>query len=98
MQKEDLYMNSVNIATTPRDMLIEALYRELFRRNEDLETFITMATRYFDASRITKTMRSILVMGLLKKSPRDKYEDTEEDDKCKSFEERLRKAFGRHRT
>jgi len=98
MQQEDLFMHSVNMATTPRDMLIEALHPGIFGRNEDLETFITKATRYFDASGITKTMRSILVVGLLEKSLRDKYEDTEEDDKCKSFEERLRKAFGRHRT
>ena len=96
MQQEDLFMHSVNMATTPRDMLIEALHPGIFGRNEDLETFITKATRYFDASGITKTMRSILVVGLLEKSLRDKYEDTEENDKCKSVEERLRKAFGMH--
>ena len=94
----DLFMNAANIATTPRDMLVEALHPGVFSRNEDLENFITKTTRYFDASGITKPMRSILVVGLLERSLRNKYEDTENNEDCKSFEERLRKAFGRHRS
>ena len=56
------------MATTPRDMLVEALHPGDFGQNEDLEAYITKTTRYFNASGITKPMRSILVVGLLERS------------------------------
>ena len=62
----ELFINAANMATTPRDMLVEALHPGIFCRNEDLEDFIMKATRYFDASGITKPMRSILVVGYWK--------------------------------
>ena len=46
----ELFIKAVNMATTPRDMLVEALHPGFFWRNEDLEDFITKATRYFDSS------------------------------------------------
>ena len=84
------------MATTPRDMLIEALHPGVFRGEEDVEAFIQRSTRYFDASGIQKPMRTILVIGLIAKELRDKYEATEKLGK--SFEDRIRAAFTKKRT
>ena len=44
-----------------------------------------------------KFARSLFVIGLINKDQQDKYEATENMD-CKSYKERLRKAFTRTQT
>ena len=90
-------INLANMATTPRDMLIEALHPGIFTKGDDVEIFISRCTRYFEASGIHKSMRSILVIGLINKDLRDIYESTEKVG-LKSFEDRMRKAFSRPQT
>jgi hypothetical protein len=85
-------VNLANMATTPRDMLIEALHPGIYTKDDDVEKFISKCTRYFDASGIQKSMRSLLVLGLLEKNLRDRYESTESMG-IKGFEDRMRKAF-----
>jgi len=65
------------MATTPRDILIEALHPGIFQKEDDVESFISRTNRYFDALGIQKTMRGILVIGLIHRNLRDKYEATE---------------------
>ena len=69
-----------NMATKPRDMLIESLHPGNLGQGNDVETFIVKATRYFDAPRISKAMRSILVVGLIDKDLRNRYEATEKEE------------------
>jgi len=45
-------INYSNMATTPRDMLIETLHPGTFGKDDDVETFIARANLYFDASGI----------------------------------------------
>jgi len=61
-----------------------------------VETFIARAIRYFDALGIQKTMRRVLMIGLIHKGLRDKYETTKKFSKI--FEERFRLAFTRKQT
>ena len=48
-----------NMATILLDMLMEALLPGTFGKDYDVETFIGRANRYFNASEIRKTMRSV---------------------------------------
>jgi len=89
-------INYANMATTPRDILIEALHPGTFQKDDDVEIFISKTNRYFDASGIQKTMRGVLVIGLIHRDLRDKYEATEKSSK--NFEERFRLAFTKKRT
>jgi len=43
-------------------------------------------------------MRSILVVGLIDKNLKNRYEATEKEEECKGFEASLRRAFTRHQT
>jgi len=83
-----------NMATTPRDMLVEALHPGIFEKGDDVEAFIIKAARFFDASGTNKTMRGLLVLGLISKELRDKYEATEKSGD-KGFENRMRQAFAK---
>jgi cellular nucleic acid-binding protein len=75
-------------------MLIEALHPGIYAKGEDVEPFIVKCTRYFDASGIHKAMRGILVIGLIERNIREKYENTDATG-CKGFEDKLRRAFAR---
>ena len=86
-----------NMASAPRDMLIAALHPGFFSKNDDVEAFISKCNKYFDASGTHKSARSLLVIGLISKDLRDKYEATENLE-CKSYEERMRKAFTKTQT
>ena len=75
-----------NMATTPRDVLVE--------KGDDVDAFIIKAARFFDASGANKTVRGLLVLGLISKELRDKYGATEKSGD-KGFENRMRQAFAR---
>ena len=78
-----------NMATTPRDMLVEALHLGIFEKGDDVEAFIIKSISFFDASGTNKTMRGLLVLGLTSKELIDKYEATEKFG-YKRFENRMR--------
>ena len=59
-----------------------------------MEIFISRCTRYFEASEIHKSIRSILVTGLINKDLRDIFESTEKVG-LKFFEDKMCKAFSR---
>jgi len=63
-----------NMATTLRNILIEALHPGMFEKDDDVKTFTARANRYFDASGIQKTIRGVLVISLIHKDLRNKYE------------------------
>jgi len=65
-------INYSNMVTTPRDMLIEAIHPGMFGKDDDVETFIPRVNDYLDASGIQKTMRGVLVIGLIHKDLREK--------------------------
>ena len=48
-----------NMVTTPCDMLVAALHPEIFEKGDDVDAFITKATRFFESSGTNKTMRFI---------------------------------------
>ena len=79
------------------DILIKALHPGIFTKGNDIKIFISRCTRYFEASGIHKSMRSILVIGLINKDLRDMHESTENIG-LQSFEDRMRKAFSRSQT
>ena len=64
-------INYSNMATTSRDILIEALRPGTFQKDDDVEIFISRTNKYFDASGIQKTMRGVLVIGLIHRDLRD---------------------------
>jgi len=57
-----------------------------------VETFIFKAPRFFDALGTNKTMSGLLVLCLISKELRDKYEATEKSGD-KGLENRMRQAF-----
>ena len=73
MEIEVNNINCSNMATAPRDLLIEVLHPVTFGKDDDVETFISRTNRYFDASGILKTMSGVLLICLIQK---DKYEVT----------------------
>ena len=87
MENKEVLVTS-NMATAPRDMLIAALHHGIFNKNDDVEVFISKCNKYFDASGIVKSARSLFVIGLISRDQRDKYEATENMD-CKSYKERI---------
>jgi len=79
-----------NMAAMPRDMLVEALHRGIFKKGDHGEAFIIKAARFFDSK--NKTMKGLLVLGLISKELRDKYESTQKSDD-KGFENWMKQAF-----
>lgn len=83
-----------NMATTnSRDLLSEALHPGIFRRNDDVEKFLIKCNRYLDLVGIQKSIRGLVIIGLLDKDIREKYEITEDDGT--GYENRMRRAFSR---
>ena len=75
-----------------KDMLIVALHPRIFRKHDDIKTFINRCNKYFDALRTHKSVRSLIVIWLINKNLRDKYEATE-NHKGNSQVEKMRKSF-----
>jgi len=63
-------INLANMVTTLSDMLIQALHPGIFTKGNDIKIFISRCTRYFEASGIHKSVRSILVIDLINKDLR----------------------------
>jgi len=83
-----------NMATTnSRDLLSEALHPGIYRRNDDVEKFLIKCNRYLDLVGIQKSIRGLVIIGLLDKDIREKYEITEDDGT--GYENRMRRAFSR---
>ena len=58
-RKEVLVTSDMAIA--PRDMLIAALLLGIFSKNEDVKIFISKCNKYFNASGILKSAKSLFV-------------------------------------
>lgn len=92
--KLDSEIAVTNMATTnSRDLLSEALHPGIFRRNDDLEKFLSKCNRYLDLVGIQKSIRGLVIIGLLDKDIREKYEITEDDGT--GYENRMRRAFSK---
>ena len=79
--------------TNSRDLLSEDLNSRIFRRNDDLEKFLIKCNRYLDIVGIQKSIRGLVIIGLLDKDIREKYEITEDDGN--GYENQMRRAFSK---
>ena len=49
IENTEYVLVTYNMATAPRDMLIATLHPGIFRKNDDVEIFISKCNKYFDA-------------------------------------------------
>ena len=82
--------NMATIASNS-DQLIGRLMPEKYRRQDNVETFISACARYFKVAKVQENIQEILVIGLLSHELIPIYESVPAD--IKGYEARLREAF-----
>ena len=73
------------------EQLISRLIPDKFRRQDNVETFISACARYFKVAKVSESMQEILVIGLLSHELVPIYESVSSE--VKGYEARLRQAF-----
>ena len=86
-----LSISNMAAFATNSDQLISRLIPEHFKRDDDVEVFITSCNRYFKAAGVPDNLKETLVVTLLLRELIPVYENTRSSER--GFENRLREAF-----